>query len=506
MTKDRVPQSRDKTRSLRLALCTVPLAVLFACSPFREPPFPPVPPGVTGRVVTRADAIADLDAMMRMFEDVHPDLYAVWPRDSAASAHARLVAALPDTMSRIEWWKRLAPFVASFGDGHTNVQYPGEEVRRAQLAGTLVFPPSVALSADGHLVVAAPIGAGPGVSRDDRIVSINGLDADSLVRAWALGESGESEAYREASVIQSFRDHVLLAGVRAPFSIGVATADNAPRIASVDGIAQDSLAALVRRGRANAVAREPWSPNFVYRLLDRGTGYINFRSMAGDINKLRPAITGLFREVAADSVRTLILDLRDNGGGDSRIGEAVLQHFTTKAYRTESRKDWKMSAEYRAYFATGVAAPVRALHLWALHPVGREMFGGAPGKFVTIETKPAAHSAAQPFFNGAVCVLIGPRSFSSAVDISDAIKTYGLARLIGEETGGRPNSFGEGLFFRLPRSGLSMSVSSARFVRANGDTTDHRGVVPDEVIVPTRDDWKAGRDAVLERARSCQRS
>jgi C-terminal processing protease CtpA/Prc len=27
-----------------------------------------------------------------------------------------------------------------------------------------------------------------------------------------------------------------------------------------------------------------------------------------------------------------------------------------------------------------------------------------------------------------------------------------------------------------------MSVSSARFVRANGDTTDHRGVVPDEVV------------------------
>jgi C-terminal processing protease CtpA/Prc len=81
--------------------------------------------------------------------------------------------------------------------------------------------------------------------------------------------------------------------------------------------------------------------------------------------------------------------------------------------------------------------------------------------------------------------LIGRQTFSSAVDLADAIKTYKLATLVGEETGGRPNGFGEAYVFRLPKSQLAVSVSSARFIRASGDTADHRGVVPDVAAGPS---------------------
>lgn len=47
------------------------------------------------------------------------------------------------------------------------------------------------------------------------------------------------------------------------------------------------------------------------------------------------------------------------------------------------------------------------------------------------------------FFGGKVIVLIGPRTFSSASDLADAIKTYHLATLVGQETGGRVNTFGD---------------------------------------------------------------
>jgi C-terminal processing protease CtpA/Prc len=162
-----------------------------------------------------------------------------------------------------------------------------------------------------------------------------------------------------------------------------------------------------------------------------------------------------------------------------------------------------MSTEYRRYFKTWVSPPLRWIRAWQFISVGRQLMNGPDGKIVMIPEETAAQEAAQPFFTGHVCVLIGPQTFSSATDFADAVKTYHLATLFGEETGGRPNGFGEGYIFRLPRSQLAVSVSSALFVRASGDTTDHRGVVPDIVIAPSDSDRKVGRDPVLERAKDC---
>ena len=167
-------------------------------------------------------------------------------------------------------------------------------------------------------------------------------------------------------------------------------------------------------------------------------------------------------------------------------------------------KAWKMSAEYRTYFKTWVSPPLRWIRAWEFSSLGRKLMNGPDGKIVTLPESPAAHAPAQPSFSGRMCVLIGPQTFSSATDFADAIKTYHLGTLIGEETGGRPNGFGEAYIFRLPRSQLAVSVSSALFVRASGDTTDHRGVVPDVVVAPTDADRRAGKDPVMGRAKDCR--
>ena len=423
--------------------------------------------------------MADVDTMMRTLEDVHPDLYAERSRESVAVSRERLLAGLPLSMTRGELWLRLAPLVASFGDGHTSVYLPGEEVARMQAAGALVFPPSVVQDNGGHLVVSAPLGQD--VEAGNRIVSVNDLDADSLVRAWTNEVSGESERYRVAGVTSAFRNFLLVHSIRAPYSLEIERVGGARRRAVLAGLTQDSLRAIVARGTPRRTAM----PNFTYEKLSPGVGYMNFRSMAGDRSAFGAAIGDMFRRVAADSAETLIIDLRSNGGGDSRLGDELLSHFTTKSYRMSATKQWKMSAEYRAYLKTFVHAPLSWLPVWNFFSLGRQLFHGPDGKIVDLPEPEEAHSAAEPFFTGNVCVLIGRQTFSSAVDLADGIKTYHLATLVGEETGGRPNGFGEAYVFRLPKSQLAVSVSSARFVRASGDTSDHRGVVPDIAAGPS---------------------
>jgi C-terminal processing protease CtpA/Prc len=486
------PGNRTRWRWTGLA------AAGLACAPIHVPPTPGASPSIVGSTITRADALADLDTMMRVLEDVHPDLYAERPRDSVAAARQRLVAALPPSVTRGEFWQRLAPLAASLGDGHTSVYLPGEEVARMQAAGALVFPPSVAQDGAGRLVITAPLARNVEVEAGDRIVSINDFDADSLVRTWTNEVSGESNLFRVGGVTNGFRNFLLIHSIGAPYTLEIERSGMRRR-AVLAGLTQDSLRALAARG--GAAQRRTTTANFSYEKLSTGVGYMNFRSMAGDPSVFRGDVAKMFAQVGADSVQTLFIDLRGNGGGDSRLGEELLRHFTTKPYRMSAGKQWKMSAEYRAYFKTWVSAPLRWTRAWNFFPVGRQLMHGPDGKIADLPESEEAHSSADPYFAGSVCVLIGRQTFSSAVDLADAIKTYHLATLVGEETGGRPNGFGEAYVFRLPKSQLAVSVSSARFVRASGDTSDHRGVVPDIAAGPS----ELGASTLSIQARNCSK-
>ncbi len=312
----------------------------LACSPIRIPPSPAVPQSAIGSTITRADAMADVDTMMRTLEDVHPDLYAERSRAAVAAERERIVAALPPSMTRGELWLRLAPLVASFGDGHTSVYLPGEEAARMQSAGALVFPPSVVQNDDGHLVISVPIVRDASIDAGDRVVSLNRMGADSLVRAWTAEVSGESERFRVANVTGGFRNFLLIHSIAAPFTLEVERRDGTRRTVALAGITQDSLRASVARGASRRTA----TPNFTYEKLSPAIGYMNFRSMAGDRSAFGAAVAEMFRRVAADSAQTLIVDLRSNGGGDSRLGDELLSHLTTQSYRMSANKQWKMSA------------------------------------------------------------------------------------------------------------------------------------------------------------------
>ncbi len=73
--------------------------------------------------------------------------------------------------------------------------------------------------------------------------------------------------------------------------------------------------------------------------------------------------------------------------------------------------------------------------------------------------------------------------------------------MIGTETGGNPNAFGEICIVKLPTSRLAYGVSSKQYVRANGDATWRRGILPDLEVQITERDRARGIDTVLEYAK-----
>jgi hypothetical protein len=96
---------------------------------------------------------------------------------------------------------------------------------------------------------------------------------------------------------------------------------------------------------------------------------------------------------------------------------------------------------------------------------------------------------------GRLFVLIGVNTFSAAMSNAAQFRTMTSALLVGQPIGERPNSYQEPRQFTLPNSRLVVRYSSRYYKFVDGPDNV---VEPDKVIVPTWEDYKNGRDPVLE--------
>jgi len=96
---------------------------------------------------------------------------------------------------------------------------------------------------------------------------------------------------------------------------------------------------------------------------------------------------------------------------------------------------------------------------------------------------------------GRLFVAIGRFTFSAAMTNAADFLNETNATLVGEPTGARPNGWQEKGEFTLPHSHLQVSVSTAYYRFLDEDLP---AVMPHEHIPLTWEDFRAGRDPVLE--------
>ena len=194
-------------------------------------------------------------------------------------------------------------------------------------------------------------------------------------------------------------------------------------------------------------------PTFYMDFNARSKGDKNFKSATRDV-------TRLLEELKRDKIDSVLIDLRNNGGGSLSEAIELTGLFIGKGPVVQQRD--------------------------------------SQGK-VTVESD----KIAAPVWNGTVGVLINRGSASASEIFAAAIQDYGRGLIIGEP------SFGKGTVQTMinldqmarndkPKFGeLKMTV--AQFFRINGGTTQLRGVVPD-ISFPTTSDPETFGESSYENA------
>ena len=510
-------------------ICLAP--ALGACGLIIKDPFSrPDAKLASGDMISRADALEDLSTLMRLLENVHADPYRFQPRPVVEAQRRRVAESMPASLTRSELCLRLSSVAAVLDDGHTGLsceELVRNEWSRAASATPpesqrmLLFPPFIRVDDQQHLTVGWHNGS-PGLDPGDRILRVNGQDADALLAEWAAQLSHETDAGRRARVARRFRLFLTLHGINAPYRLTVAPPGGPSREVTIEGLAVNyqfqAWPTIAARPNVTEVTLPPAPPTvfkpiqlendfFAYRMIEPDIAYMNFYSTlsgVSTVSRFRKAVAAMFQLVAKDRPRSLIIDIRENGGGEDSVASELLRHLTEKPFRFLESTRIKRSQEARDFANSIIRIPFRWMGLPYLVAEGRAYVAGKVGSLSPPLERPVrTYPRAEPFFDGPVCVLTGPHTYSAGVAFAEAVKLYGLATIVGEETGGQPNSFGNNFAYALPRSRLAVQVATATSVRASGSLTDFSPVIPDIVVRTTQADMRRGFDPVLERAKNC---
>ncbi|HSD18154.1 MAG TPA: S41 family peptidase [Thermomonas sp.] len=357
------------------------------------------------------------------------------------------VRAAPDTAA---YYQALRGFVAELHDGHSSITLP------AAVADQLEAQPGLRTAlVEGRVFVRElldPALAATGIAPGMEIVAIEGQP----VKSWA---QAQVEPYQPASTPQDRAartyERALLSGpLDRPVRVGLRDKDGRTREASLP------------RMSAKAFETAYWGgPTFDMKMLPGGIAYVRILHF-GNASAV-DAFEARFGEIAGATA--LIVDVRDNGGGNSGEGYRLLSLLTDKPFRTSR---WRT----RQY--------VPANRAWS-RPEG--VHGGEAG-----EVQPDG----KRLYTGPVLVLTSARTYSAAEDFVVAFDAMKRGRLVGEATGG---STGQPLFFDLPGGGKAR-ICTKRDSYPDGREFVGIGVQPQVTVHPSVADLRAGRDTVLQAA------
>lgn len=438
------------------------------------------PAGGSPGKISKADLAADIQTWMQIMEESHVELYHAISKEQLTKQAQQLLSALPDTVERTDAVFTISRLAALLNEGHIGLAL--DPVVDSLYTWTAErFPYLISGINDTGAVVEYDLSKSTTkLSKGSTILSINGRTVNDLYQKYKAFFGGLPE-WRKVSVKDAFRKLLFMDEIKSPFAI-VAKSGNDTLRFSVNGYTRKEADSI---GRALATVIVQPLP-FELKFLPDNIAMIVFNDMDGGYReKFAAFLDSSFMLINTRKAKGLIIDLRDNGGGDSGLGELLISYFTGKSYRNVSAVKIRISKHGRA---------VAAMYGQA-YSFDTAMDGTVYEHTVKDLTKPMNRSNR---FTGKTAVLISSRTFSSANMLTNTIKDYQLAKIFGEPTAEPGNDFGEVFSFMLPRTRIIARGATKMFVRANGDDKDFTGIQPDVLVKETHDGTDQAKDAAVK--------
>ena len=415
-----MPQARRTTFGLAILL-TIALAAASpgGSSKARE------------QVAERDGWVADVDYLARELPARHKNLFFKITPEKFQAGVAALKARIPK-LSRAEFLTELARLVAGVGDSHTSFTVIPQRA----------FPLKLYWFNEGICVT--DTSSEYAALLNGRLEAVDGHSVEEVARAFAgiIPHDNEAQVRDFVPRFLASSEHLLGLGLiaspdEAVFSVRTAnggTVSAKMKSLPLSAVKTVSWAAPAADPSRLPLYRRTAGSAYEYAYLPESRtlyfAYNSCRDLPG--RPFAAFAEGLWDAVRENPVERLVIDLRNNGGGDSSILDPFINDLAA---------DKEINREGRLF------------------------------------------------------VIVGRRTFSSAILNALDLRKKTKAVFYGEPTGGKPNHYGEIETLTLPHLQLKVSYSTKYFRFVEGDEPS---LTPDVLVELALEDHLALRDPVLE--------
>ena len=465
--------------------------------------------GDGGQWLTSAQMQTDFDLMRHALEEAHPGLYRYSTKAQMDREFDVQRRKLSRPMTKEQFEVVVAQTLASIRCGHTRMHWD-QEIEAAIRTGRS-FPLRVQFEESRLMVVLNQTADDRTIRPGMELTSVNGHTVAELVkRFWAVNYAdGDIETAKRHDIAQDFaKDYYWLVGRPEYFTVTaidpssgkaveskLAGVTEAQRKANHNPLNDAMLAGLAKvRGEAY----EKLSLSF---LKDPDVAEIRIPAFAGD--EYPQWIENTFRSLREKGTKTLIIDLRSNGGGEDSYGVMLVSYLTDKPFRYVDRVTVKtISWSFEDHW------DAKRLDAKQLAHIRKCLTPNPDGGYFVGEELQESLGEKQPAkdrFSGDVFILIDGATFSTAADVCAVIHHLKRATFIGEETAGAyyGNNSGTEPTVTLPSSKVRFGLPTCGSWNAvSGYAGKRRGTVPDHTVVTKAADLLRGVDAQLRLALS----
>lgn len=490
-------------------------------------------------LISVAQMKQDVDFTYQKLQRLHPNLYGYIDKAALDYKFDSVKKTITSPLKPLGFYKKLSPLVAAVRQGHSQVytptkQFTKKEAKILEKKGTGPISQFDLDVIDNKLYVLKNKSQDQSIQAGAEIISMNNISPSELIAEYDsyFSSDGFNTTYKSAVATRKMASYFtyekgITDSIRYQFkfkdSITTSTiARKAPKKPKKDSLKEktpqikqvltqaqketqkEARKALKRKKRINGYNKDAqnFTRNFNFAAKDSSVALMKIRGFKN--KSYKTFYKESFQQLQDSKTKTLILDLRSNGGG--RLAEiADLYSYLADSsfvFLDKSEVVSRGSLLRGSYFETNslpekmikiIFAPLA--YTFALFEVRKEEDGKYYTQSFTKVKEPKATA-----FKGKIYVLINGGSFSASSIISSNLKGSGRATFVGQETGGDYNGTVAGFMpeIKLPNSQLIVRIGVMNVVPHYKTPVIGHGIYPDQEIVPTLQDKIEGKDPELQ--------
>jgi len=440
----------------------------------------------------------DFAIFQNALEDGHAGLYRYTPKQELNKQFDDISKKLNQPLTEVEFYRLILPLIAYINDGHTRVTLPSSSTKYAETL-PVMFPFNLRI-VDKKPHLFRNYSDNKDLVMGSELLTLNGHPAFEIIEKMLpyipSDAHIQTSKYRRLESTTYFGAlYNLVFGQTEDYTLTYREYETAKtKTLEVKGISPKEVNRIFEERYLEET--KPDLPialehkNYVTILTINTFGSGGYQKAKIDYPLF---LKKTFKSLDEKGVKHLIIDLRNNGGGDDLFGRLLVSYLMDKnyAYYKHLRMNRK---EYSFLEYTNVPLEQRKLpeERYKANDEGTFDLLGHPNL--------GTHKPMEPTFKGKVYVLISGRSFSATGECTSIIHYHKKAVFIGAECGSGyyGNTSGFMPWLTLPNTKIQVRIPMLRYTMAVSDYPLDRGIIPDYPVSPTIEDLLEDRDAAME--------